>query len=133
MKNIKRKSIKWWIGIALCMVLFGAIGVFAYFKTIPLTQGVQIQAMIDQKDTNSPMIEITGKAKNAVYVALDGREIFIDKDGTFKERVALLPGLGVVTINAEDKFGKTSQKKFELMYAENTGMFAYNEQPITSN
>lgn len=132
LKTNQQKSIKWYIGIGSCMVLFLAIGTFAYMKMNFLFNGVQITASI-VRDPDSSIVEIHGNAKNANYITLNGREIFVDRDGAFTERVALLPGLGVVTLEAQDKFGKTAQKKFELVYKESTGVFAYNEMKISGN
>ncbi|MDE2030806.1 MAG: hypothetical protein KGI58_00900 [Patescibacteria group bacterium] len=124
---IKNKSIKWWVGTMACFMLFGFIGVFAYSKTAFLIKGVKISATINQNDASSPIVEVKGNAKNAIYLSLDGREIYIDRDGSFAEPVALLPGLSVVTLNAQDKFGKTSEKKFEVVYKENKGVAVANK------
>lgn len=97
-----------------------------------LWRGVQIAASIDRTDT-SPLIQIKGNAKNATYLSLNGREIFIDKDGSFTEQVSLLSGLSVVTIDAQDKFGKVSEKKFEVMYQKNTGAVALGDVIINTN
>ena len=115
MRTIKNKSIKWWIGISLCILLFAVIGGFAYFKMRFLMKGVQIEARIDYDDS-SPIAKVKGKAPNAVYLSLNGREIFIDKDGSFSETIILLPGLGVINMEARDKFGNTAEKKFEVIY-----------------
>ena len=74
-----------------------------------------------------------GKAKNATYISLNGREIFIDKDGNFTENIALLPGLSVITLSAEDKFGHVDEKKLEVMYQESTGVVAIGNTIINMN
>lgn len=127
MRDIKDKNMKWWIGIGSTVGLFAVIALFTYFKMGFVIKGVQVEAILDHT-SNSPLVWVKGNAKNAVYVSLNGREIFIDKDGSFNEQVALLPGLSVVTVNAEDKFGKSSEKKFEVVYTESTGSFAYNDK-----
>lgn len=132
MRIIKNKNIKWWVGVVSFTVLFLAIGVFSYSKMDFLWKGVQITASIDRNDT-SALIQIKGNAKNATYLSLNGREIFIDKDGTFSEPMALLPGLSVVTIDAQDKFGNGSEKKFEVMYQKNTGAVALGDVIINTN
>lgn len=126
MQNMKNKNIKWWLGAVSYTMLFIVIGVFAYSKTDFLLHGVEISASVNHNDS-SHIVEIKGSAKNAIYLSLNGREIFIDKDGSFTEPVALLPGLSVVTLDAQDKFGKTSEKKFEVMYQESTGVAVANE------
>lgn len=123
---------KWWVSLGSCTILFLTIGVFSYLKMGFLWKGVQITANIKRTDT-SPLIKINGNAKNATYLSLNGREIFIDRDGSFSEPVALLPGLSVVTIDAQDKFGKFTEKKFEVMYQKNTGAVALGDIIINTN
>lgn len=123
---MKNNNTKWWLGAVSYTMLFIVIGIFTYSKIDFLLHGVEISASVDHNDS-SRIAEIKGSAKNAVYLSLNGREIFIDKDGSFTEPLALLPGLSVVTLDAQDKFGKTSEKKFEVMYQENTGVAVANE------
>lgn len=126
MQKYKDKNIKWLLGRVSFLVFFVLIGMFAYSKMDFLLHGVDVSASINQSD-NTRIVEVKGNAKNANHLTLNGREIFIDKDGSFSEPLALLPGLSVVTINAEDKFGKTKEKKFEVIYEENTGVAIANE------
>lgn len=96
-------------------MLFSAIGVFAYMKTAFLFEGVQLKASIE-KNSSSSLATIKGVAKNATHISLNGREIYIDKNGSFSEPIALIPGFSVVTIDTQDKFGKSKEKKFQLIY-----------------
>ena len=123
MKSIKNKNIKWWLGFTSCMVLFLFIGVFSYFKMSFILNGVQIQASIEHNDGTS-LATVTGNADNAVHLSLNGREIYIDKDGSFKEPMILIPGFSVITINATDKFGKSKEKKFQMVYKEGAPLVA---------
>jgi hypothetical protein len=118
MINNKNKSLKWWITTGGCLVLFGAIVTFTYFKMNFIINGVKITANVEHTDS-SPVATIVGKAPNAVYLSLNGREIFIDKDGSFREPIVLLDGLGVITLDAQDKFGKTAEKEFQIVYQNN--------------
>jgi hypothetical protein len=124
--NLKDKNIKWLIIRGSGILLFVAIIAFGYFNTLMITRGVKLTASID-KTGSSPLVYIKGNAKNATYLALNGREIFIDKDGAFTEPVALLPGLSVVTLEAQDKFGKNAEKKFEIVYNENNQVALINK------
>ena len=127
MKQIKSKNIKWWIGIGSCLALFLVIGIFTYFKMCFIVKGVQIQAKIEKDSENSNITTIIGKAENAIHLSLNGREIFIDKDGSFNEKVALLPGFSVATLDAVDKFGHKSEKKFEMVSKENVESIAFEK------
>ena len=123
MKEIKNKNIKWWLGVASCVALFTIIGVFSYFKMSFVLNGVQILASIEHGE-DTPLATITGKAQNATYISLNGREIYIDKDGSFSEKINLIPGFSVITIDATDKFGKEKEKTFQLVYKEGAPLVA---------
>lgn len=125
MRDIKKKNIKWWIGVISCMVLFSTIGVFSYMKMGFLIRGVKITATIEHSPASS-VVRVNGVALNAIYLSLNGREIFIDKNGSFTEPVSLPPGLSVITLDAQDKFGKRAEKKFEVLYKEDGSEVAFN-------
>jgi hypothetical protein len=117
-QQIKRKNMKWWVGIISCMVFFAGIGTFAYMKMDFILHGVTIKATVAR--TDSSIAEIKGNAQNAVYLSLNGQEIFIDKNGEFSQPVALLPGLEVITLDAADKFGNVAEKEFTVVYKDNS-------------
>lgn len=119
MKKLKDKDIKYWVKIFSCFLLFGTIGVFAYFNTCFISKGVEIEASISKIDEESSVFAIEGFAKKATRVAINGREIFIDKNGYFRELLDPLPGYSVVKIEASDKFKNQSEKEFELVEKEN--------------
>ncbi len=115
-----------------CMMLFVLIGVFTYIKMSFLIKGVQIIANIEHREDTSVII-VRGVAKNANFISLNGREIFIDKDGSFSESIALIPGVSVVTINTEDKFGKSNVWKKQIVYKGGIPSVAFKNQIININ
>jgi len=125
MQQIQNKNIKWWVGFGSCFVLFATFGLFAYSKLSFVLHGVQIVAKIERSET--PLTYIKGKAEHATYISLNGREIFIDKDGSFSEPIALIPGYSVITIDTTDKFGNSKEKKFELVYEKGAPTVAMND------
>jgi hypothetical protein len=126
---IRNKNMKWWIEIISCVVLFAIIAVFSYEKMCFLIKGVKIEATIEQQDSSSLAV-VKGVAAKATYITLNGREIFIDKDGNFSESIAVLPGFSIVTLNARDKFGKTAEKKFEVVTEGNAKAIAFKSSVI---
>ena len=121
--NIKNKNMKWWLGIISCLCLFLVIMVFSYEKMNFMWKGIRIEASILEKDGSS-VSEVKGVASKAIHLSINGREIFINKEGEFKESIALLPGFSVVTIEARDKFGKNVLKKFQVIKEENAPAIA---------
>jgi len=62
------------------------------------------------------IIKITGNAKNAINLTLNGREISVDQAGNFNETIALLPGYNIISIIAKDKFGYVDEKNYKLIH-----------------
>ncbi len=61
-------------------------------------------------------MKVTGNAKNATSLTLNGREISIDREGNFGETIALLSGYNIINIKARDKFGYIDEKNYKLIY-----------------
>jgi len=72
--------------------------------------------IVDGSTMTNNILNITGNAKNALDLTLDGREISIDQQGNFNETIVLLPGYDIITIKAEDKFGNIDEKDYKLIY-----------------
>ncbi len=104
--------------IVLLSVLLLFIVVYAFFTSKDLIFGVKITNVniVDGSKVTDNVLKITGNAKNAVDLTLDGREISVDQKGNFNETIALSPGYNIVSIKAKDKFGKSDEKDYKLMY-----------------
>ena len=108
--------------IAGLSVFFLLIIIYAFSRSRDLIYGVEITkinidglpAQEGAKVENS-VHEITGNAKNAINLTLNGREISINEQGDFNETIALLSGYNVVEIKAKDKFGNIDEKSFRLI------------------
>jgi hypothetical protein len=125
--TLQKNTMAWWVHVSLCTVLFLSIGWYAYNETRSVLFGFGVNAQIEKSSTSS-IANIVGTAKNASLLTLNGREISVDKNGNFDEKVTLLPGLSVITVYAQDKFGKTSEKNFEVVYKENNQVALVNKQ-----
>ena len=105
-------------------ILFIFIVVYAFFRSSDLIFGVKIKEVsmgglpgkAATKFTES-VIKVSGNAKNATNVSLNGREISIDQAGNFSEDIALLVGYNIVSIEAKDKFGHIDEKNYKLILA----------------
>ncbi len=109
--------------ITLLTVFFLFIAVFAFINSRNLIFGVRIKdvningsPIIDGSKITNNIIEITGYAKHAINVTLNGREISVDRYGDFDENIILLSGYNTITITAKDKFGNVDQKNYQLIY-----------------
>jgi len=62
------------------------------------------------------VVQITGNAKNAVSLTINGREISINHAGDFNETIALLSGYNIINITGKDKFGYVDEENYQLMH-----------------
>lgn len=102
----------------LVVVFFLFIIIYGFFRSTDLIFGVKIKNVniADGQKFDQSVIEVTGMAKNAIYLTLNGREISVDKAGNFKENIALSPGYNIITLEAKDKFGHTDKEDYKLIY-----------------
>jgi len=105
--------------IAGLSVFFLLIFIYAFFGSHNLIFGVKIKNVniLDGAKVSDSVIEVTGNAKNAINLVLNGREISIDQKGDFNETIALLPGYNIINIKAKDKFGYSDEKNYKLIYS----------------
>jgi hypothetical protein len=100
-------------------IFFILIVIYAFFRSHDIIFGVQIKnvSIKDGQVLTNNVVKITGNAKNAIKLYLDGREISVDQQGNFDETVVLLPGYNIINIKAQDKFGNIDEKNYKLMYS----------------
>ena len=113
-----RQDAKKLIKITLVSVLFLFIVIYAFFRSKDLIFGVKIRNVniVDGAKVTNNVMNVTGIAKNATDLTLDGRQISVDQQGNFNETIALLPGYNVIDIKAQDKFGHVDEKNYKLIY-----------------
>ncbi len=104
---------------AILAVFFIFIIVYAFFRSKDLIFGIKIKDvnLIDGTSTTESVTHVSGNARNAIHLFLNGREISIDQKGNFEETIALSPGYNVVSIVGTDKFGNSDEKIYQLTYS----------------
>jgi hypothetical protein len=102
------------------LVFFLLIVLYAGFVSRDLIFGVKIRnvSIVDRRTVTDSVMKVTGTAKNAIKLVLDGREISVDQAGNFNETIALLPGYNIINIRAQDKFGYVDEKNYKIIYKE---------------
>jgi len=107
--------------IASLSIFFLIIIIYAFFRSHDLLYGIKIQNVniTDGAKVTESILKITGNAKNAINITLNGREISVNENGDFNETIALLSGYNVINIKAKDKFGYIDEKNYKLMYEVN--------------
>lgn len=61
-------------------------------------------------------IVLEGTASNIVRMSLNGRQIYTDTDGNFKEALVLENGYTIATLQAEDRYGRKTNLTRKFVY-----------------
>lgn len=72
----------------------------------------------DGDTLSEEFLPVTGKARHAETVRINGRNVFTDRDGNFADGVILSPGYNVVEVTLRDQFGKERVKTYRLVLEE---------------
>ena len=111
------------------IIVVAIIAGYAYFASSGLIDGPRItitSPSSGRSDRNSgnvvyatistSTVVISGIAKRVNSLILDGRPIVIDPQGNFSQTLLLFPGYNVETMQGQDRFGRTTQVDFEIVY-----------------
>ena len=112
------RDIKKILQISGLIIFFLLIVIYGVFRSYDLIFGVKIKNIniTDGEKVSQGIVHITGNAKNANNLSLNGREISVNQGGNFDETIALLLGYNVINIKAQDKFGHVDEKNYKLIY-----------------
>lgn len=69
-------------------------------------------ALVQQTRT----IPVRGHAENIVTLTLNGREIDTTQDGAFNEQIVLEDGYSIMTLEARDRFGRSTRVTREHVF-----------------
>jgi hypothetical protein len=72
------------------------------------------------------LVTITGLAHNIVRITLNGRQIYTDASGNFKEELVLENGYTIATLHAEDRYGRTTDITKEYVHTPTQGELSIN-------
>ena len=93
------------------------IVVYAFFRSLNYIHGpsIDIYQPINGSAIASTTVTIIGRADRVNTLSLNGKQIFIDESGNFKETIVVLPGINIITFSAQDQFGRTDNEQLELV------------------
>ena len=105
-----KKSLLILLGIVFfCYCLFQA-------RFIILGPQVSITSPEDGETLASSIVLVTGKAHNAAWISLNGRQIFTDENGLWEEKLIVSPGTSIMTVTVRDRFGRESEESVRIIF-----------------
>ncbi len=104
----------------LLIGLFVVICLYSLFQAQKLINGPKIETFspLDGSTYSQTLIEVEGQATNIAFLNMNDRPIFTDKNGYFKEKFLLSPGLNTIKLDAQDKFKKYTEKRIQIILKE---------------
>jgi hypothetical protein len=101
----------------MSMVVVVAFVVYVLFQARFILEGPMI-VLNDTTRTEQTQrrVEIEGTASNIVRMTLNGRQIYTDGSGHFKEALILENGYTIATLHAEDRYGRETDLSKAFVY-----------------
>ena len=113
-KNLTLQQILKFSGYLMILLL---IVFYALFQARNLIAGPQITLTENLATTYGERTTlISGTAANIISLSLNGRELSTDEDGHFERTLVLETGYTIMTLRAEDRYGRTMTISKPLVY-----------------
>jgi hypothetical protein len=108
------------VGIILGCLFAATIIGYAYYKTKNLILGPTITITNPQNNasTTESLVHLKGIIKNSTEVSVNNRKVYISEKGELDEKLLLLPGYNIITINAKDRFGHSTSQTIQSVFVE---------------
>jgi len=107
------------ITLIVFILFFILVGIYFYWEIGFLIKPPELE--VNQPPTDitlkEEIFEIIGKTDPSAYLTVNGKEVYIDKEGSFKTEISLSEGLNIIKIEAKNRFGKTNQIIRRIIYA----------------
>lgn len=114
------RTLSFWISLVSVILVATIVIGYAAYRSQYIVRGPIITITYPSETAtvtltpNQPLI-IEGNIQNSVSVSLNGRKIYLNEKGEFREQLLLAKGYAIITVKAEDRYKRVSQKTLELM------------------
>lgn len=98
------RKLLFWLGTLALLVL---VSLYVLYQGRLILTGPEI-TLIDPPPIvqHDRVVDLSGRAQNITKITLNGREIYTDENGYFKEAVVLENGYTIATLEATDRYGR---------------------------
>lgn len=104
---------------SLVGIAFAALLAYAYLQGRDFIEGPQL-TIISPKNgqtiaSTSPLVALRGTAAHIAFLTVDGLQIYTDEKGSFSRALLLPTGYSIITVKAQDKFGRSITKEVQVV------------------
>jgi hypothetical protein len=113
-----RRDIKRLLKILAVVFVVLTLIIYAGFRAKNLFLGPQLEitSPTDGQVVDQSLVEISGTARNISFLKLNDAKIFTDENGLFKYKLLLSYGYNIISVEADDRFGRVVKKNIRLIY-----------------
>ena len=106
-------SPKYWL-LVISLVLLVAYSLYQA-RAVLIGPKIWIENPQDGETVREPLITIEGRSSNIAWISLNGRQIFTDEFGDWKEKLIVATGTSIMTVEARDRFGRETRKSIKVV------------------
>ncbi len=111
--SMKQLTLKTALYCSIALVVFGLV---AYnVRDLVFGTPLSISTTTDGATLATPFLPISGIARHARELLINGREVAVDPKGNFTDEVLLSPGYNIVEVAFKDQFGKQKVKMYHVV------------------
>jgi len=105
------------IGFTIACICGLVVIAYGYFASRYLLEGPQVEVLSPANgiSVSDSLLTIKGVAKNISYISLNDKQIYVDRDGNFNEKLLLYPGYTIIKVKVKDRFGRVVEKNTEVV------------------
>lgn len=99
------------------IAFFVLLGAYALFqgRYIILGPRVVIESPVNDSLVDQGVIKVSGIGKNVSYLAIDDQRIYTDATGHFEEKLIVNPGINIIKLTLEDRFGRRREELIRVV------------------
>lgn len=129
--SLKQKNLSAPAILAGTMVLGIGLFVFGNIKDLIFGSPLRVEIVPDGTTLSEGFLPITGVAEHARTVSVNGRTLFIDREGNFSDGIILSPGYNVVEVALQNQFGKQTVRTYHLVFDGSSAVASASQAPET--
>ena len=116
--NNSKIALKYFFLIFLGFIVVG----YSLFSARHIIKGptITVETPKNGELTKTSFVEIKGKSQNLNYITLNDRQIYIDDEGNFKEKLILYEGENTLKLYGKDKFGRETLQYLQVVAPKDT-------------
>lgn len=105
---------------ALLILFFALLISYALYEARFLILGPQVKITYPQNGAvlDSKVLNLEGRASNIAWISLNGRQIYVDEEGHFSEKLIAPAGISIISVTARDRFGRETEKRVQVLVRE---------------